>query len=55
MGFTLAAAAAIVAGILSLLLPGDDVATLLPIPQTISELLAMGGGVAMTLAGLFSG
>ncbi len=48
-------AAAIVVGILSLLLPGDYVATVLPIPQTISELLAMGGGVALTLAGLFSG
>lgn len=48
-------AAAIFGGIASLLLPGDFVTMTLPIPQTISELLAMGLGVVMTLAGLLSG
>ena len=47
--------AAIVGGILSLLLPGEFVATSLPVPQTISELLAIGGGVVLTLAGFLSG
>ena len=47
--------ASIVGGILSLLLPGEFVASTLPIPQTISELLAVGVGVALTLAGFLAG
>jgi uncharacterized membrane protein len=55
LAFTAGGVAAIVGGILSLFLPGDLVASTLPIPQTISELLAIGIGVLLTIAGFLSG
>jgi uncharacterized membrane protein len=47
--------AAIVGGAASLLLPGDLIASTLPVPQTINELLAIGFGVILTLAGFLAG
>ena len=47
--------AAIVGGVLSLLLPGELITTVLPVPQTISELLAIGIGFIMMLVGLVVG
>jgi uncharacterized membrane protein len=55
LGFIGGGAAAIVGGLLSLLLPGEMISTALPIPQTISELLAIGVGVVLSLAGFVSG
>jgi uncharacterized membrane protein len=55
LGFIGGGVAAIVAGVLSLFLPGDLVTSALAIPQTISELLAIGGGVVLTIAGLLAG
>jgi len=48
-------AAAIIGGILSLLLPGEYIVTTLPVPQTISELLSIGSGVVLMSAGFLSG
>ncbi len=55
LAFTLGGVAGIVGGIASLVLPGDLIMSALPIPQTISELLAIGFGVLMVIGGLLSG
>ena len=55
LGFTGGGVAAIVGGLLSLFLPGDYITSMLPVPQTISELFAIGVGVVLTLAGFVSG
>ncbi len=55
LSFIAGGVAAIVVGALSLLLPGDLVTSALSIPQTISELLAIGIGIVLTLAGFLSG
>jgi len=55
LAFTGGGVASIVVSVLSLLLPGELVTSTLPIPQTISELLGIGVGAALTLAGLLAG
>ena len=55
LAFTAGGVAAIVGGLLSLVLPGELVASTLPIPQTISELLAIGVGAALSVGGFLSG
>jgi len=54
LAFTGGGVAAIVAGALSLLLPGTFIESTLAIPQTISELLAIGAGVALSFLGFIS-
>ena len=54
LAFTVGGVAALVGGLLSLVLPGDLITSALSIPQTISELLAMGLGVVLTIAGFVS-
>ncbi len=54
LAFTGGGIAAIIGGALSLLLPGTFVDSALPFPQTISELLAMGAGAALTVLGFVS-
>lgn len=51
LAFTAGGVAAIVGGLLSLVLPGELVTSTLPIPQTISELLAIGVGVVLSVGG----
>ena len=55
LAFTAGGVAAILTGVLSLLLPGDLVVNALAIPQTISELLAIGFGIVLVVAGFLSG
>ncbi len=55
LAFTAGGVAAIVGGVLSLLLPGDIITSSLSMPQTISELLAIGVGVVLTVAGFIAG
>ena len=55
LAVTLAGVAGIFGGILSLVLPGDIIMVVLPIPQTISELLAIGFGILKVIGGLVSG
>jgi len=54
LAFTGGGVAAIVGGALSLLLPGTFIESTLAIPQTISELLAIGAGVALSFLGFLS-
>ncbi len=55
LALTAGGVAAGVAGLLSLVTPGTLITSTLDIPHTISELLAIAAGVAMTCGGVFSG
>ncbi len=55
LAFTVGGVAGIVVGIVSLILPVELVQSTLPIPQALSELLAIGVGVLLTIAGFLSG